>query len=150
MLLEKYKKRHSKEEIDISNESPELADMLKQSYQLYLCTALFETINDGLYTKKKEQTLSHKLVKIFSGIFPNINVGASSISSSYYSNISSLAVELGFPLQYQTNEDIANKMRTSFTQLDKNYLKIYKLPNALLPIEEQEIQQEIPQQPLEV
>ena len=40
-------------------------------------------------------------------------------------------------------------MRTSVTQLDKNYLKIYKLPNALLPLEEeitQEIQQEIPQQ----
>jgi hypothetical protein len=53
-------------------------------------------------------------------------------------------IKQGFPLSYETKEFIAEKMRTSVEQLDKNYLKIYK---SVLPIEQQpqliqEIQQE--------
>ena len=49
MMLNLYKKRHSEEEFDISKDSPELADILKQSYQLYPRTPIFATIKDGKF-----------------------------------------------------------------------------------------------------
>ena len=54
MLFNKDKKRHSEEEFDISKDSPELADILKQSYQSFHRTPLFALMKDGVYTKKKE------------------------------------------------------------------------------------------------
>ena len=86
-------------------------------------------------------------MKIFSKDFPDKNIGSSSIRSSYYSWISTLALENGTPLTYETKEIIANKMRTSVEQLDKNYLKIYKFS---YPKNQQEQVQApiIPQQPM--
>jgi len=149
LLLNKEKKRHIPEDRNITKEAPLLVEILKQSYKLYPRPYLFATLKDGKYKKKVVSTLSATLVKIFSKEYPYINVGSSSIRSSFYSYANTQIIKEGFPLSYETKEFIAEKMRTSVEQLDKSYLKIYKsvLPNQPQPIAIQQIQPE--EQPLQ-
>jgi hypothetical protein len=149
LLLNTEKKRHIPEDRNLTKDATELAEILKQSYKLYPRPYLFATLNKGKYKKKVVSTLSATLVKIFSKEYPYINVGSSSIRSSYYSYANNQMIKQGFPLSYETKEFIAEKMRTSVEQLDKNYLKIYKsvLPIEQQPLAIQQIQQE--EQPLQ-
>ena len=133
LLLNKEKKRHEPEERNSTDKAPKLAEILKESYDLYPRPYLFATRNKGKYKKKVVSTLSATLVKIFSKEYPYINVGSSSIRSSYYSYVNSDTISRGFPVSYQLKQEIANDMRTSVEQLDKNYLKIYKFS---LPIQQ--------------
>jgi len=144
LLLNTEKKRHIPEDRNLTKDAPLLAEILKQSYKLYPRPYLFATVNKGKYKKKVVSTLSATLVKIFSKEYPYINVGSSSIRSSYYSYANNQMIKQGFPLSYETKEFIAEKMRTSVEQLDKNYLKIYKsvLPIEQQPLAIQQIQQE--------
>lgn len=146
LLLNLEKKKHDPEDVDLTKRSPLLAEILIQSYNLYPRIPLFAVKKGDTYQKKQKSTLSQNLVKLFSKDYPSKNVGSSSIRSSYYSWVNTLAIEQGVPLSYEAKEDLADKMRTSVEQLDKSYLKIYKLTNPVnqqqQPIIEQQQQQQ--------
>ena len=149
LLLNREKKRHKPEDRNLSKLSPKLAEIITQSYNLYPRPYLFATMKDGKYKKKVASTLSATLVKIFSKEFPYINVGSSSIRSSFYSYFTNEILKTGFPVSYETKEKIADSMRTSVEQLDKNYLKFYKSSLSIQqqpPMEEQQPQQLMDQQ----
>jgi len=131
LILNEIKKRHDPIEFNITELSPQLADILKESYELYPRKPLFASVKNNEYVKKQVKTLSTNLIKIFSNDYPDKNVGVNAIRSSYYSYRNKLAVQSGTPLPYTIKKQIALQMRTSVEKLDRNYLKVYNYQNSL-------------------
>ena len=131
LVLNEIKKRHDPIELNLTLISPQLAEILKESYILYPRKPLFASIKSNEYIKKQVKTLSTNLIKIFSADYPDKNVGVNAIRSSYYSYQNKLSVQSGFPLQYAVKKQIAIQMRTSPKLLDSNYLKVYNYQNSL-------------------
>ena len=144
LILNEIKKRHDPIEFNLTQLSPQLADILKESYELYPRKPLFASVKDNEYVKKQVKTLSTNLIKIFSNDYPDKNVGVNAIRSSYYSYRNKLSVQSGTILPYTIKKQIALQMRTSVEKLDRNYLKLYNYQNSLFhpiypnqPLEEQ-------------
>ena len=134
LLLNEDKTKHEAVEFNLTRDDPfdltdhKIVDILKQSYSLYPRIPLFATVKNGIYTQKKVGSISQNLIKIFSDVFPTINIGSSSLRSSYYSYVISKVAEQGTFLRYEVKKQIAFRMRTSVDKLDRNYLKSYYSP----------------------
>jgi len=137
MDLNEEKKRHNGILFNISTDSPELAEILKESFKLYPRVPLFtpyKTYPD-VSTQAKPQSLSDRITNIFS--FTGKKVSVNTFRSSFVSYANSQAIKNGRQLTVKDKEKLAYRMRTSRKYLDEAYLKIF-------PIEQQENQQ--PQQ----
>ena len=83
--LNEEKKRHDGITFNLTEESPELANILKESYSLYPREAVFTTYHKypDVSIQAKPQTLSDRITAIFS--FTGKNVSVNSLRSSYVS-----------------------------------------------------------------
>ena len=137
MTLNEEKKRHDAIKFNITEESPELAKILKESFELYPRVPVFTTYNKypDVSTQAKSQALSDRITSIFS--FTGKSVSVNTFRSSYVSWVNSEAIKRGRQLSVRDKEKIAYRMRTSRKYLDEAYLKLF-------PIEQKEAQE--PQQ----
>jgi hypothetical protein len=128
--LNEEKKRHDAILFNLSEESPKLAELLKESYKLYPRKYVF-TIK-GKYPdvskKASEGSLDNRLVDMFKPNFPDLNVSVNSLRSSYVSYRYFEAVSKGTLLTGNEKEKIAKQMRTSVKYMDEAYLKIPDKP----------------------
>jgi len=124
LLLNKKKKKHGKYKLNISNESPKLAEILKESYKLYKREYVL-TNYDKKNEKAKVSNLSKRLLRIFKET--GKNVGTNSIRSSYVTWLNE-----NKRLTVKEKNEVARKMRTSRKALDENYNKI--LPTSNEPL----------------
>ena len=134
MDLNEEKKRHNSIAFNLTDESPQLAEILKESYRLYPRVPLFtpyKTYPD-VSTQAKPQSLSDRITSIFS--FTGKKVSVNTFRSSYVSYANSQAIKRGRQMTIKDKEKLAYRMRTSRKYLDEAYLKIF-------PIENQEAQQ---------
>ena len=132
MDLNEIKKKHLPITFNITNDAPELAKILKESYELYPREFLFTHFKKypDVSTQVSPATLSERLNKLFS--FTGKTVGINALRSSYVSYQNSEAIKNGKQLTVNQKEKIAQKMRTSRKYLDESYLKIF--PNAPLDV----------------
>ena len=138
--LNEDKKRHFSILFNISQDAPELAKILKESYELYPREFVFTPYDKypNVLEKAAVATLSNRLIKIFS--YTGKKVGVNSLRSSYVSSKNSEAIQNGKQLSVNQKEKLAHIMRTSRKYLDEAYLKIFPISqNELQPQVKQEI-----------
>lgn len=106
-----------------------LANLLKESYELYKREPVF--VNESQYRRGKivavkNASVCSRLGKIYS--IYNVNVGASSLRSSYITYLNNLFIKkTGNVLTAREKDEIAEKyMRTTREQLDTAYAKIFR------------------------
>ena len=138
--LNEEKKRHMAIVFRLSEETPKLAKILKESYELYPREFVFTR-----YHKYPDMTLQASVSALddrLKGLFTDTgkSVSVNSLRSSYVSFMNSEAIKNGKQLSVKQKENIALKMRTSRKYLDEAYLKIF-------PIAREEIGQERPPAP---
>lgn len=133
--LNEEKKRHDEITFNLTEEAPELAKILKDSYDLYPRDAIFTHYRSYPDVSKQAtvQSLSDRITSIFS--YTGKSVSVNTFRSSYVSYANSEAIKNGKQLTVREKEKIAYRMRTSRKYLDESYLKIF-------PIERQEIKQQ--------
>jgi hypothetical protein len=127
MDLNEEKKRHDAILFNLSNDAPELAKILRQSYDLYPRTYLFTPYKKYPDVSKpvSVSTLETRLCSIFA--FTGKRVSVNSLRSAYVSYMNSEAIKNGKQLTVNQKEKIAYKMRTSRKYLDEAYLKIFPI-----------------------
>ena len=135
--LNEEKKRHDAIYFNLTNDSPELAKLLKESYELYPRVPLFTPYKTYPDVSKQAtvQSVSDRLTSIFA--FTGKMVSVNTFRSSFVSWANSEAIKHGRQLSVKDKEKIALKMRTSRKYLDESYLKII----PILKAESQEPQQ---------
>ena len=116
MYLNKTKKKHDGIRIDISGESKELANLLKESYSLYPREFVFTHYNKR-DIQIKITGMNKRLIKIFK--FTGKNAGTNSLRSSYASYLNQQK-----QLSVYQKDKLATQMRTSRRQLDEAYIKL--------------------------
>ena len=141
------KKRHDPIVIDCNQE---LADILRQSYELYprrdvfTMTTKFPNLKNGV----KEDAVANRLKRIFK--YTEQEVGVSMLRSSY---ITYRFDEVNWRLPMSEVKEIAKLMRTSSTYILSSYRKIINNPDAVQvkkvnikkePVEEPKIKKEDP------
>ena len=109
----------------LSDESPELARILKERYDLYPRTAVFTQLKKYPDVSKQASvsSLDDRLVKAFASTEKKVSVN--SLRSSYFSYQNSEAIKNGKQLSTGEKDEIARQMRTSRKYLDEAYLKIF-------------------------
>jgi hypothetical protein len=127
MDLNEEKKRHEAILLKISEDSPQLARILIQSYELYPRTAVFTQLKKYPDVSKQASvsSLDDRLVKAFASTGKKVSVN--SLRSSYFSYRNSEAIKKGKQLSTAQKDEIARKMRTSRKYLDEAYLKIFNI-----------------------
>ena len=130
MDLNEVKKRHSEITFNINKEAPDLARIIKQSYDLYPREFVFTKYKKypNVSLKASSKSLDDRIVKIFAKT--GKRVGVNSLRSSYVSYRNSEAIKHGKQLSYKEKDVIAHRMRTSVKYLDEAYLKIFKTDYA--------------------
>jgi len=118
LILNKIKKTHSSIKINIYNECIKLNDLLIESYTLYKRNNVFTAKNKyPVFKSVKAPNIANRFKVIFKDY--NKNIGVNAIRSSY------ISYKLKNPcITYNQKENIANKMRTSVTQIEKHYKKL--------------------------
>lgn len=143
MDLNEEKKRHDAILFNLTNDAPELAKILKESYELYPRTYLFTPFKKypDVSTQAAVSTVETRLTSLF--LFTGKSVSVNSLRSSYVSYMNSEAIKNGKQLSVNQKEKIAYKMRTSRKYLDEAYLKIFPIaqdysnaPKADIRVEE--------------
>ena len=137
MDLNEIKKKHPSILFNLTNDAPELAKILRESYELYPRDYVFTHYKKYPDVSQQASTasLSDRLNTIFS--YTEKRVGINALRSSYVSFRDSEAIKNGKQLSVKDKEKIAIKMRSSRKYLDEAYLKIF-------PIEREEIRQKEP------
>jgi hypothetical protein len=127
MDLNEEKKRHDAILFNITEESPQLAEILKESYRLYPRVPLFTPYKSypDVSTQAKPQSLSDRITSIFS--FTGKKVSVNTFRSSYVSYANSQAIKRGRQMTIKDKEKLAYRMRTSRKYLDEAYLKIFPI-----------------------
>ena len=127
MDLNEEKKRHESILFVLSDESPELARILKESYDLYPRTAVFTQLKKYPDVSKQASvsSLDDRLIKAF--VSTKRKVSVNSLRSSYVSYLNSEAISRGRQLSVAQKDKIAHRMRTSRKYLDEAYLKIFPI-----------------------
>lgn len=127
MDLNEEKKRHDSILFNLTNDAPELAKILRESYELYPRTYLFTPSKKypDVSIPASVSTLETRLSKIF--LFTGKRVSVNSFRSSYVSYMNSEAIRKGKQLTVNDKEKIAYRMRTSRKYLDEAYLKIFPI-----------------------
>ena len=113
MDLNEIKKKHLPIRFNITNDAPELAKILKESYELYPREFLFTHYKKypDVSQQASTATLSDRISKIFS--YTGKNVGVNSLRSSYVSFMNSEAIKNGKQLSVKQKDKIAERMRSS-------------------------------------
>lgn len=127
--LNEEKKRHDAIQFNISQDSPDLARIIYDSYKYYPREFVFTIKNKYPSVDKQasESSLDVRLSNIFKQFLPNKNISVNSLRSSYVSYKNNEAVKKGTLLTVNEKEKIAKRMRTSRKYMDEAYLKI--IPN---------------------
>jgi len=124
--LNEEKKRHEGIQFNLSQEAPQLAQIIKQSYELYPRKYVFTKKNlyPNLNEKATVMTLQNRLKALFRNTGQNVSVN--SLRSSYVSYVFNESVSKGKLISVNQQEKIANQMRTSRKYLTDSYLKIFQ------------------------
>ena len=140
MDLNEVKKKHNAIMFYIKKDAPELAQILRESYELYPREFLFTHYKKypDVSHQASPATLSTRLSMIFN--YTGKKVGINALRSSYVSYKNSEAIRNGKQLTVNQKDKIAEKMRSSRQCFDEAYLKIF-------PTAQQELRQ---QQPSEI
>ena len=142
--LNEEKKRHDSIYFNLTDDAPELAKIIKESYELYPRPFVFTHLKKYPDVSKQatQQSLDDRITKIFA--FTGKMVSVNTFRSSYYSYVNREAIKNGKQLTMKQKEKIAYKMRTSVKYLESSYLKIF-------PLVQEDLQnyQDIPRQPTE-
>lgn len=129
--LNEIKKRHDPIMFNLTEQSANLANLLKESYELYPREPVFSIKNKyPIIQKASEASLDTRLSNLFKLDYPDLNISVNSFRSSYVSYRNFQAVSKGTLLSANEKELIAKKMRTSTKYLDETYLKI---PDVVVP-----------------
>lgn len=125
--LNEEKKRHDAILFNLTNDAPELAKLLRESYELYPRTYLFTPFKKypDVSTQASVSTIETRLTALF--LFTGKSVSVNSLRSSYVSYMNSEAINTGKQLSVNQKEKIAYRMRTSRKYLDEAYLKIFPI-----------------------
>ena len=140
----KKKKRHEAIQFNLSQEAPQLAKIIKQSYELYPRMYVFTKKN--LYPNLKEKasvlSLQNRLKALFRDAGQNVSVN--SLRSSYVSYVFNESVSNGKLISVKQQEKIAVQMRTSQKYLTESYLKIFQqdTKNKNVEIKQEPVEQE--------
>lgn len=139
MDLNEEKKRHDAIIFNLTNDAPELANILRESYTLYPRLYLFTPFKKYPDVSKQasQSTLETRLSGIFA--FTGKSVSVNSLRSSYVSYMNAEAIRKGKQLTVNDKEKIAYRMRSSRKYLDEAYLKIFPMEAQ----NQQSIKQEI-------
>ena len=135
MDLNEIKKKHDAILFNLTDDAPELARILRESYELYPRDYVFTHYKKFPDVSKQASTatLSDRLNTIFQ--YTGKKVGVNALRSSYVSYRNSEEIRKGKQLTVNQKEKIAHKMRSSRKYLDEAYLKIF-------PTEQQQQQPE--------
>jgi len=122
--LNEEKKRHNSINFNLTDDAPELAKILRQSYELYPRTFVFTHLKKypDVNSQATSQSLDDRITKIFS--YTGKMVSVNTFRSSYVSYVNREAIKNGRQLSVKEKEKIAYRMRTSRKYLDEAYLKI--------------------------
>lgn len=131
MDLNEEKKRHDAILFNLTEESPHLAKLLKESYELYPREFLFTPYKKYPdFSKQASQaTVGDRITSLF--LETGKMVSVNTFRSSYVSWVNSEAIKRGKQMTVNEKEKLAYRMRTSRKYLDEAYLKIF-------PVEQQE------------
>jgi hypothetical protein len=137
MDLNEIKKKHPAIMFHLAKDAPELAKILRESYDLYPREFLFTHYKKypDVSRQASPATLSTRLSMIFN--YTGKKVGINSLRSSYVSFKNSEAIKNGKQLTVNQKDKIAEKMRSSRQCFDEAYLKIF-------PITQQDLRQKEP------
>ena len=127
MDLNEIKKKHPSILFNLTTDAPELAKILRESYELYPRTYLFTHYKKYPDVSHQASTasVSDRLNTIFS--YTGKRVGINALRSSYVSYKNSEAIKNGKQLSVKDKEKIALKLRSSRKYLDEAYLKIFPI-----------------------
>ena len=125
--INEEKKRHDEITFNLTEESPQLAKILKESYELYPREFLFTPYKKypDMSKQASQGTLSDRITALFSSTGKNVSVNT--FRSSYVSYVNSEAIKKGKQLTVKEKEKLALKMRTSRKYIDESYLKIFPM-----------------------
>ena len=139
--LNEIKKKHPAIMFHLAKDAPELAKILKESYELYPREFLFTHYKKypDVSRQASPATLSGRLSMIFN--YTGKKVGINALRSSYVSYMNSEAIRNGKQLTVNQKDKIAEKMRSSRQCFDEAYLKIF-------PIAQEELRQKEPTEPI--
>ena len=130
--LNEIKKKHPAIMFHLAKDAPDLAKIIRESYDLYPREFLFTHYKKypDVSRQASPATLSERLSLIFS--YTGKRVGINALRSSYVSYQNSEAIRNGKQLTVKQKEKMAERMRSSRKYLDEAYLKIF-------PIAQQEL-----------
>ena len=111
----------------LAKDAPELAKILKESYELYPREFLFTHYKKypDLSHQASPATLSGRLSIIFN--YTGKKVGINALRSSYVAYMNSEAIRNGKQLTVNQKDKIAERMRSSRQCFDEAYLKIFPI-----------------------
>jgi hypothetical protein len=120
------KKRHQPIAFRITKDAPELANIMKDSYNLYPREYVFtpENIYPNLNKKASQASLDARLNALFA--FTGKRVSVNSLRSSYVSYMVHQAMVKGKLLSVKEKNKIAEKMRSSRKYFDESYTKRFE------------------------
>ena len=135
--LNEIKKKHPSVMFHLAKDAPELATILRESFELYPREFLFTHYKKypDVSHQASPATMSDRLSAIFS--YTGKKVGINALRSSYVSFQNSEAIRNGKQLTVKQKEKIAERMRSSRKYLDEAYLKIF-------PIAQEDLRQKEP------
>ena len=135
--LNEIKKKHPSIMFHLAKDAPELAAILRESYDLYPREFLFTHYKKypDVSHQASPATMSDRLSALFS--YTGKKVGINALRSSYVSYENSEAIRNGKQLTVKQKEKIAERMRSSRKYLDEAYLKIF-------PITQEDLKQKEP------
>jgi hypothetical protein len=123
--LNEIKKKHPAILFNLTNDAPELASILKESYELYPRDYVFTHYKKypDLTEQASVATIDDRLNSIFK--YTEKRVGVNALRSSYVSYMNSEAIKNGKQLNVKQKDKIAERMRSSRKYFDEAYLKIF-------------------------
>jgi hypothetical protein len=121
------KKRHQPIAFSITKDAPELANIIKDSYNLYPREYVFtpKNIYPNLNKKASQASLDARLNALFA--FTGKRVSVNSLRSSYVSYMVHQAMVKGKLLSVKEKNKIAEKMRSSRKYFDESYTKRFQI-----------------------
>ena len=127
MDLNEEKKRHDGILFNLTDDAPELAKILRESFELYPREFVFTHLKKypDVSNQATPQSLDDRMTKVF--LYTGKMVSVNTFRSSYVSYVNREAVKNGRMLSVKEKEKIANRMRTSRKYLDEAYLKIFPI-----------------------
>ena len=123
--LNEIKKRHDPIHFNISEDSKELAKIIKQYYDLYPRKYVFTKKNKypNIDEKASVASLQNRLKTLFQ--YTGLDISVNSLRSSYVSYEFNNSVKQGKLLNINQQEKLAIQMKTSRKYLNEAYLKIF-------------------------